>query len=414
MNVCLSVFECNPLRGSDSYVGWSYVINAATYNNVYALTRTANKADIESYCDTNRVDLSRIHFIYVEQSKLFTEKIYKLNRYFGFLGSYFVWQKAAYKAAQKLSNDVQIDICHHVSIADFRCAGELWKLNVPFIFGPVGGGQETPECFSEYVKNHWKSEIFRRYMNRITTMMPSYRKALKCASIVYSSNDETSKCIKRRMSQSEQKKLCQMTELCIDKSYLDEREKILKEKKDVVHIIVSGRLIYRKGIQVLLEAVSKMNATNAYQVDIYGDGDQGTFLKDYVKKNRLEKVVTFHGKIPFDEMQNAYKKADIYVLPSLRESTGTAVFEALANKLPVVTFNQNGAKYIVENDAGILVDLNSKKQVLNDLAKALDTLVDDFELRKIYGECGFNKLKNSYTWDKRAERMARVYEDIRQ
>ena len=49
MNVLLSVFECNPLRGSDSYVGWSYVINAAKYNNVYALTRTANKADIEIY-----------------------------------------------------------------------------------------------------------------------------------------------------------------------------------------------------------------------------------------------------------------------------------------------------------------------------------------------------------------------------
>lgn len=70
-------------------------------------------------------------------------------------------------------DDVKIDVCHHVSIADFRCAGKLWKLNIPFIFGPVGGGQETPDCFSDYVKSHWKSEWFRKCMNEITTLIPS-------------------------------------------------------------------------------------------------------------------------------------------------------------------------------------------------------------------------------------------------
>lgn len=412
MNVLVSVFECNPLRGSDSYVGWSYVINAARYNNVYALTRTANKADIEKYCKDMKVDLTNIHFIYVDQSRLFAEKIYKVNHYFGFLGSYFVWQKSAYKAARKLLDDIKIDVCHHVSIADFRCVGKLWKLNVPFIFGPVSGGQETPKCFSDYVKQHWKSEWFRKCMNEITTMLPSYRKALKKAALIGGGNDETLACMIRRMPKSHKQKLVQMTELCIDKKYLDERENIKKENGSVVHIIVSGRLIYRKGIQVLLEAVTKMNPLHNYKVDIYGDGDQRALLEGFVKKSGLENRVIFHGNIPFDEMQNAYRNADIYVLPSLRESTGTAVFEALANKLPVITFNQNGAKYIVESDAGILIDLNDKEQVLIDLAKALDTLVDNYELRRAYGECGFNKLKNQYTWDKRAEQMARVYENL--
>ena len=49
MNILVSVFECNPMRGSDSFVGWSYVLNAAKYNKVYALTRDDNKAEIEQY-----------------------------------------------------------------------------------------------------------------------------------------------------------------------------------------------------------------------------------------------------------------------------------------------------------------------------------------------------------------------------
>lgn len=413
MNILLSVFECNPLRGSDSYVGWSYVVNAAKYNNVYALTRTANKIDIEKYCVDMKVDLTNIHFIYIDQSKIFTEIIYKINRYLGFLGSYFVWQKSAYKVAKKLVNDIKIDVCHHVSIADFRCAGKLWKLDIPFIFGPVGGGQETPSCFSDYVKGHWKSEWFRKCMNEFTTMVPSYRKALEKAAIIYSSNDETSSFIRRRIPKNCETKLVQMTELCINQDYLDERECLRKNNNTIVHIIVSGRLIYRKGIQVLLEAIVKMNSHHEYKVDIYGDGDQRAYLEKFVEENGLTNKVVFHGKIPFNEMQNAYKSADIYVLPSLRESTGTAVFEALANKLPVVTFNQNGAKYIVENDAGILIGLNDKEQVLNDLAKALDILVDSYKLRKLYGECGYNKLKNHYTWNARAEHMAQVYENLK-
>ena len=302
---------------------------------MYALTRTANKADIEKYCDDMKVDMHNIHFIYVDQSKFFTEKIYKINHYFGFLGSYFVWQKSAYKMEQTLVDDVKIDVCHHVSIADFRCAGKLWKLNTPFIFGPVGGGQETQDCFSDYVKCHWKSEWFRKCMNEITTLVPSYRKALERAAIIYNSNDETSACIRKRMPKKCKSKLVQMTELCIDLKYLEERENIQKEDNPVVHIIVSGRLIYRKGIQVLLEAVARMNSLHDYKVDIYGEGDQRSYLEKFVENSGLENKVIFHGKIPFDEMQNAYKNADIYALPSLCESTGTAVFEALANKLPV-------------------------------------------------------------------------------
>lgn len=121
MNILLSVFECNPLRGSDSYVGWSYATNISHLHTVYALTRSENRADIEAFCKKEKIDFPNLHFIYVDQSKLFTKILYKINRYLGFLGSYFVWQKAAYQTAKKLCKTVRIDVCHHVSIADFRC-----------------------------------------------------------------------------------------------------------------------------------------------------------------------------------------------------------------------------------------------------------------------------------------------------
>ena len=414
MKVLLSVFECNPFRGSDSYVGWSYVLNLAKYHEVYALTRTENKDDIETYFHDHTFSYAEnIHFIYVDRSKLFSEYFYKINRYFGFLGSYFVWQKSAYKVAKKLCSQQDVSICHHVSIADFRCAGYLWKCGIPFIYGPVGGGQETPECLFDYTRGHESSEAFRSFMNRFTTKLPGYKKALRNASLVYSSNDETTSCMLSRMKSENADKLKQMTELCIDDQYLSDRESLQKENTDgVVHIIVSGRLIYRKGVALLIDALSRLQTDVPFILDIFGEGDQKNNLIDQVRKYGLENHVVFHGKVSFEEMQQRYKDADIYVLPSLRETTGTAVFEALANKLPVVALNQNGVKHIVEQDAGILVDIESKEQILNDFASALKQLIEDEPLRLCLGQAGYLKLKEHYTWTSRAKKISEIYREL--
>lgn len=412
MKVLLSVFECNPYRGSDSYVGWSYVKNMSKLNDVYALTRADNKEDIEQYLSSDSELSRKVHFIYIERSPFFSDCLYKINRYLGFLGSYFVWQRVAAKAAKKICKQHDIAVCHHVTIADFRCAGHLWKCGKPFVFGPVGGGQETPLCLKEYVKGHEKSEQFRSVMNKLTTMLPGYRRALGKASVIYSSNDETTGCISRRMRGMDTSKLLQMTELCIDSDYLSEREGLCKEQGDTVHIIVSGRLIYRKGIDLLLDAVERVKTDVPFVVDIFGEGDQ----KDYLTKKSLEcglqNKVLFHGKVDFKQMQSQYREADIYILPSLRETTGTAVFEAMANKLPVIALSQNGVKYIVENDAGILIDVHSKEQILDDFAQAIKKLVEDHALRVKLGECGFEKIKEKYTWESRVKLMNDVYHRI--
>lgn len=58
----------------------------------------------------------------------------------GYFATYVLWQWFAYKEAVKLSKLIDFDIVHHISIADFRMIGLLWKIKKPFVFGPVGGG----------------------------------------------------------------------------------------------------------------------------------------------------------------------------------------------------------------------------------------------------------------------------------
>lgn len=410
MKILLSVFECNPYVGSDCYVGWSYAVNLAKRHEVFALTRKENRESIERYLIENEVEgKENLHFYYLERSRFFAEMLYRMNRYLGFLGSYFVWQFAAYKKAKEICREFEIDVCHHVSIADFRCAGYLWKCGKPFVYGPVGGGQETPRCLWSYVEGHEKAEIFRSSMNALTTRLPGYKKALQHAAVVYGSNDETMEVMASRMKKKDRKKLEQLTELCIDEKYLIEREMLQKVASQTVHIVVSGRLIYRKGLALLLDALKLVDTEVPFVVDVYGDGAEREKLACRAEKNGLADKVRFHGKVSYEKMQACYKDADIYVLPSLRETTGTAVIEAMANKLPVIALNQNGVKHLVEQDAGILVEIQSKEQILKDFAVALQSLIENSELRIRLGENGYEKIRKQYTWSRRVDSMTDVY-----
>ena len=93
MRVLLSAFECNPMFGSDPYVGWSWVSNMAKTNDVYVLLRIDHKPYIEKYCAENKIEgYKNIHFIYLPSSELFGKIVYKFNKQLAVVGQYYMWQ----------------------------------------------------------------------------------------------------------------------------------------------------------------------------------------------------------------------------------------------------------------------------------------------------------------------------------
>jgi len=163
---------------------------------------------------------------------------------------------------------------------------------------------------------------------------------------------------------------------------------------------------------LLIDAVATIQSSREYEVQIFGDGSERKRLEEKTEKLGLSNIIKFYGKVDFKVMHDNYQKADIFVLPSLRETTGTSVIEAMANKLPIVALNQNGVKYLVAEDAGILVDVRTRDQIINDMGIALAKLIDNDKLRVKLGIRGFNKIYKEYTWEQRAKYMIGIYRDI--
>ena len=403
MKILYSAFECNPLKGSDMYVGWSWANNMSMLHDVHVLTSSHNKEDIESYSKSHKIK-AIFHYVEVPSWVNIIPK--------GYFIRYLLWNKLAYKFAIGLHKEMHFDIVHHVSIADFRVTGDLWRMGgVKFIYGPVGGGQTTPAVLAKYVGKHKLVEKIREFINYVAVSLPNYKKAILNSKRVFVSNYETIEVMRKYLGHDVE--LEQDCELGIDKQYLMARKNLTHSQKEKVHILASGRMKYRKGLALLLDAVARMKTKVPFVIDIYGSGEELAHLSEQRKSLHLEDAVIIHGNVSFEKMQEINRDSDIYVLPSLRETTGTAVIEAMANKLPVVALEQNGVKLLVGKECGLLIPIsNNLDSILNDCANALDLLVENKELRITLGNNGYQRLLNGYTWEAKMQKYSDIYYSI--
>ena len=103
-----------------------------------------------------------------------------------------------------------------------------------------------------------------------------------------------------------------------------------------------GRLIGEKGIFEALSAFARVSASRNCRLVIAGDGPATGELDARIGGLGLEQKVTLTGFLEGDALQSAYDAADLFLLPSYREGFPTAISEAMAAGLPVVTTRTRG------------------------------------------------------------------------
>ncbi|MBP9852971.1 MAG: phosphatidyl-myo-inositol alpha-mannosyltransferase [Patescibacteria group bacterium] len=118
------------------------------------------------------------------------------------------------------------------------------------------------------------------------------------------------------------------------------------QTRSEVSIVFLGRLVPRKGALELLRAITylrdDLGVSSGFRVRIGGKGEQAEALQRYVKKHRLESVVTFVGFIPEEDKAQFLASADIAVFPSTSgESFGISLLEAMAASRGVVLGGDN-------------------------------------------------------------------------
>ncbi len=402
MNILLSSYSVNPYHGSEDGIGWHWALELskkfnAPNDRIYLVTKKVNAEDTAK--GIREFGLDNVELVIVDTPD-WLNWYREHNSAFHHI-YYMMWQITAYNWAKK--SGIKFDVVHHITMGDFRIPGKMYKLNAYTIFGPVGGGQSTPASLKGYEK-YPPVEKFRELVNKSRAVSPKYRHSLEKFDKVYAINKETGAIISKAM-----KKPCErLFELALADEFknLD----IPQKNNDVPQIIFVGRLIEKKGLMLLMDAVNALPKELCYKLKIYGGGPLEGTVKDYIKSNGLADKVELCGSVEHTEISKAYMNGDIFVLPSLRETSGNVLIEAMAHKIPVVALDMSIASDLKNESCGEFVNTNqSREKIIRDFADKLELLVNNRELREKYGNNGYSYVNSKLSWE---WKVNKVYSDF--
>lgn len=188
------------------------------------------------------------------------------------------------------------------------------------------------------------------------------------------------------------------TEVCLSTTKVDDN--LIKgynpiENRDgkINNILFLARIERAKGIYIAIDTykILKSKYPNL-SMTIAGDGSKFMSMKNYIKEQGISGV-NLLGRISGNDIINAYKKADLYILPSYGEGMPTTVLEAMAFGLPVFTTNVGGIPDFFENGK---MGYMSETVDANTFAEAIVSYIDDAKLTKETGAYNYNYAKSHF------------------
>lgn len=176
-----------------------------------------------------------------------------------------------------------------------------------------------------------------------------------------------------------------------------------KRNDNKFRLITVSRLIERKGIQHILNALSEIN-DESIRLMIIGEGNFEDELRNICDKHGLNNVVTFMGFRRRNTIPAYFAQSDVFILPSLAEAFGNVIAEAMACGLPIIGANEGGIPDLVGEENGILVEPGNVEQIKS----AIIAMKINEEMRIRMGKANTVKIEQKYKWEK----VALAYKDI--
>ena len=400
MNYLISAYSVNPYKGSEDSIGWNWVLqyekNYKEGDRIILLTKKFNEKDTRR--GLKEFNIQHVELVIVDVPNAlnwFREKHSAFHHMY-----YILWQHWAWLWVKH--SGVRLDVIHHVTMNDYRIPSELYKAKgAKVIWGPMGGAQVTPKSLKVYEKNQLVAS-FREFVNKSCSWNPFYKKALRSYYKIYCINNETQKQISRIVG----KDVPLMPELALRDEY--KNLPIRKGNNDIFKIVFVGRLIGKKGIAFLIDALSLMPTDMNWELLIFGDGDDRGLIEKQIADSDIGKNVKLMGNRPLNQIAEAYQQADVFVLPSLRETSENVLLEAMAYAVPIVAFSTSFCAQLNEQKCGIFVNTNQELEGIRDeFCNALVRLARDRQLCEDLGKNGYKFVNDELTWTKKYEAIVK-------
>lgn len=179
-----------------------------------------------------------------------------------------------------------------------------------------------------------------------------------------------------------------------------------------IEFVVVSYLRKRKAVDLVIMAMSDVVKKNKnVRLTIVGDGPQMEYLKELVRKNKLESYVEFVGFVSQEKIHSVYEKSHVFISMSRAESWGQMYLEAMAAGLPIITSKNVGSESIIRDGRfGYLIN----QENVNDLRKRMLELSLKHKKISEFGLRARDEVVNKYDWEKKIiPQYLDLYEQIK-
>jgi glycosyltransferase involved in cell wall biosynthesis len=374
VKVLLSAFACEPNLGSEPEVGWKWAVHlAALGHDVWVLTREDSRGAIER--EVARLTHRSPRFVYLDlplpaalraTAGPWAQRIY-----------YALWQWRAALLAGELHAREGFERVHHVTYAGLRAPSFMGRLGIPFIFGPVGGGERAPwRLRSGYGLRGWLLDAVRDFANLIVRIDPLMQRCFAQAERIYVTSEDSL----RLLPPAHRGKAVIELAIGSDSAPAVKSELSNSGGDGRFRVLYVGQFLYLKGMHLGLPAFSQLlKAVPEARLTMIGEGPERGRWQQLAERLGIAASIDWLPWLQRAELINFYRSHHVMLFPSLHDPGGMVVLESLTQGLPVVCLDIGGPGILVTEDCGRVIEAarSTRAEIIARLGQALVELSDE-------------------------------------
>jgi len=410
--VLLSAYQCGPGEGSVSQIGWEWFSRLAEHSAVTLVTHIRNQQVLSA----QRLPAADAQIVYVD-TEAFAGPLYRLasrlfprSQHAVFLISsldFFVFDRQAVRLLVRMQKQGrQWDLVHCVTPVSPIASPTLHRLGLPVLLGPWNGGLPSPSTFPEFMKQDsaWLYPV--RNLGRIAEFV---NRGIADSAMILTATDAT----RNSIPEPYRNKCHRMLENGVDLSVFRAMPWPSPPKvENLLRVVFVGRLVPFKGVSMLLDAVKTISGSIPVELVIIGEGPERAQLEAHAAALELSPPVRFQGHRTLSDVSAAIRAAHIFCLPSVRESGGAVLLEAMASGRPVVAVRYGGPAELVTDDVGRAIAPVGREYVIQELSKTLRDVAERPEVWRLKGLAGRKRSEQEFSWDAKIAQALLLYERL--
>lgn len=401
--ILVSAYGCEPLKGSESGVGWNWVLQMAKNNRLHVITRANNQAQIEEHLPEAVKDNIVFHYY---DTPSFIKKLKRKAK--GLYFYYFCWQIGIIPLVNHILNTEKIDFTIHLTFGSMWMPTFLPFFRTPFIWGPIGGGDCEPKSFLKVLP--FKQRIIQssRYlMNALSFLhpgivIPSFR-----AKAILARTPNSALVIPKWFRKK--------TRVILETAMEDNIFAFQKKEgttDSCIRLITTGRLLPNKNIITAVKSLAYLPDKYKVTLTIVGSGYQKKEILDVAAKIGRSEDVKIIDEMPRLDVLHLVEKSDIFLFPSLREGGSWSLMEAMAIGLPVICLDWAGMSVTTDDSSAIRLPITNPEQMPKDMAEAIIKLIENPELRERLGHAARERIRTVFNWENKGKFIEALLDEL--